>query len=59
MKEIKRVANWWSGDYPCERCGKVLTLYYNGGELDFKECCGLTYQTVEVQVDLVISGEEE
>ncbi len=27
----------------CLRCGKEVTLFFNGGEGDRKDCCGLTY----------------
>lgn len=53
-KEIKRIPNWESGDTNCIKCGKKLTLYFNGGELDSQECCGLYYKTEYQQIDLVI-----
>lgn len=54
MKEIKRVAGFSSGDFPCIRCGKAVTLYFNGGELDSSECCGLTYKTEATDYHLSI-----
>lgn len=54
MAEIKRIEGFESGDYPCIRCGKNVRLYSNGGELDSRVCCGITYRTECVQVDLVI-----
>lgn len=53
--EIKRIENWDSGDIECLKCGKKITLYFNGGELDGRECCGFVYETEHVQIDLVIS----
>ena len=28
----------------CEKCGRVMTLWFNGGELDRRVCCGLRYE---------------
>lgn len=53
-KEVGRIKDFQSGDVSCTRCGKTLTLYYNGGELDEKHCCGLTYRTETQGIDLVI-----
>ena len=39
---------------PCLKCGKVLELWFNGGELDYKECCGLTYMLQHGRFDFVI-----
>lgn len=59
MSEIKRIADFESGDIDCILCGKTLRLYFNGGELDRKECCGLVYQTEYARIDLVISDEAQ
>lgn len=53
-KEIKRVENFDEGDVSCVKCGKVLHLYYNGGEMDEVRCCGLIYRTEIQKVDLVV-----
>jgi hypothetical protein len=46
-------------DVPCRGgCGQAITLYWNGGELDCKECCGYRYALEHVRTDLVISKEE-
>jgi hypothetical protein len=52
--EIKRIENFESGDTNCIKCGKVLHLWFNGGELDSVECCGLQYKTEAQQIDLVV-----
>lgn len=54
---IKRIENWSSGDINCLRCGEELHLFFNGGELDSVECCGLTYETQCQRIDLIISEE--
>lgn len=54
MEEVARTENFDAGDTPCIRCGNTLHLYYNGGELDSKECCGLIYRTEVQRVDLVV-----
>lgn len=54
--EIERIRNVphekWEG--PCRRCGKAVTLWFNGGELDSADCCGLTYRLTSERIDLVI-----
>lgn len=44
MSELERIEN---PDIPykgvCRKCGKPFTLWFNGGELDEKRCCGITY----------------
>lgn len=52
--EVGRVEDFDEGDFTCLGCGKVFTLYYNGGELDSNECCGYTYRTEHQGTDLVI-----
>lgn len=60
MKEIKREKDVIVKDQPfvtrCIRCGNTLKLSFNGGELDIKFCCGLTYELDAPQIDFVISG---
>ena len=54
-REIYRLKDWRKGELPCLRCGKAVMLWWNGGELDHTECCGLWYETEHVRVDLVVS----
>lgn len=56
MEEIKRIEDFASGEINCLKCGKPIHLYFNGGELDGEECCGLLYETEHVRIDLVIRG---
>lgn len=58
MSIIKRVEDFGSGKVNCLTCDKQLTLEFNGGELDRVTCCGLIYETVIIQVDLVIHTSE-
>ena len=53
-REIQRIEDFEDGDFACLKCGKKLHLYFNGGELDRRECCGMFYQTEYLRVDLVI-----
>lgn len=54
MREVARQENFDSGDTACICCGKTLHLYFNGGALDSKECCGLVYRTEVQRTDLVV-----
>jgi hypothetical protein len=45
-----------SGDVQCLGCGRTITLWFNGGELDRETCCGYTYATEAVDYQLVITG---
>ena len=58
MRELIRKTHWEEGDPECLRCCEPVPLYFNGGELDRKECCGLIYQTEHVQIDLVVYEKE-
>ncbi|MCJ2530773.1 MAG: hypothetical protein LN413_00430 [Candidatus Thermoplasmatota archaeon] len=51
---VKQIPNLEQGDVKCLRCGRTFHLYFNGGELDREDCCGLTYETMHQQIDLVI-----
>jgi hypothetical protein len=55
--EIDRICNWEKGEVTCRGCGKTIHLFFNGGELDARRCCGYVYETEHVQIDLVISQE--
>lgn len=52
--EVHRVPDFLSGDTQCIRCGKTLHLYFNGGELDSRTCCGLEYAQESRGYDLVV-----
>ncbi len=56
MKELSRtevpVGAWKCA---CLRCGKEIVLFFNGGELDRRECCGLIYNTEIAKMELVIT----
>lgn len=52
--EIARTENFESGPTACIRCGKMLHLHFNGGELDSTSCCGLLYRTEVQRTDLVV-----
>lgn len=55
MKEIRRTTcEEQDPTFPCIRCGKELHLYFNGGELDRVQCCGLSYFTEHTGLDLVV-----
>lgn len=58
MAEISRrrlADDDWAPTVPCTRCGKPVRLFFNGGELDQQECCGVVYRTEIMAVDLVIA----
>ena len=54
MVEVTRLADFDSGDVTCRGCGREIHLFFNGGELDRKECCGYVYRTEHFRIDLVI-----
>lgn len=60
MKEIERQENVLIGhndvcfDYPCKGCGKNIRLWFNGGELDERQCCGYTYRLEHKRIDFVV-----
>lgn len=53
-QEIHRVEGFYSGNVRCVRCQNTISLFYNGGELDLKHCCGLTYRLEHQRTDLVV-----
>lgn len=61
-KEIKRVKDITFDTYSyltnCIECGREIELKEYGGELDYTECCGLTYSLRTEQVDFVISKDD-
>ena len=61
MKEISRVENIEEFPYKtnCTVCGNEVTLWYNGGELDYDECCGQVYELEIRQIDFVVSKTED
>lgn len=42
----------------CKDCGRELMLWYNGGELDSKDCCGWHYELQSPIINLIISKKE-
>lgn len=56
MREV--IPDFRSGDIPCRECRKPVTLWFNGGELDRQECCGITYYTQATGYELVIDSPE-
>lgn len=58
MSERLRVENVLEdgGSYRthCLTCHKPITLYYNGGELDGRSCCGLAYELQTRGTDFVV-----
>lgn len=42
-------------DTTCLGCGREITLFFNGGELDSKECCGFLYTLEHTRVDFVVT----
>lgn len=54
MNEVKRIEDFESGKFNCIKCNKEMTFWFNGGELDENECCGLTYSTEVTSIDLVV-----
>lgn len=56
MSEI--VPDFDSGDVQCRGCGRVIHLYFNGGELDTARCCGYLYRTEATGYQLVIEPAE-
>jgi hypothetical protein len=60
MIEIRRIEDWGHrGETNCVICGARIYLWFNGGELDQKQCCGLTYQQEARGYDLVIYRDDE
>ena len=57
LHEIERIEDVGRSLFttPCRGCSKEITLYFNGGELDEKTCCGFVYELQHVQIDFVIS----
>lgn len=37
----------------CLVCGKEIELWLNGGELDFKECCGYSYYGAHKTIQII------
>lgn len=55
--EVKRIKNIPIGEYfktNCVECGKSIELYFNGGELDYVNCCGYDYSLEHVQIDFIV-----
>ena len=60
MEEIERQENVLINaahiclGYTCKGCGKTIRLFFNGGKLDEKHCCGYIYRLEHKQVDFVV-----
>lgn len=39
-------------------CGKTITLWWNGGELDYKQCCGYTYSLAHGDIYFVVQQKQ-
>jgi hypothetical protein len=52
---VETIPGFSTGDIACRGCGRTLTLWFNGGELDMTECCGYRYETRSVGYELVIT----
>jgi len=59
MKEIEIIPDFSSGSIKCRGCDKVVTLYFNGGELDRTECCGYEYETRATGHELIITPPQD
>ena len=55
LNEVHRIIDWDLEDIDCLRCGKKIKIDWNGGELDWKECCGLKYEPVHMRVDMTVT----
>jgi len=58
VKEIERIADVDVDPVyqtSCKRCGREIELWFNGGELDERECCGLIYGLVAPRIDFVVA----
>lgn len=42
----------------CYGCGRDIVLWFNGGELDSRECCGYSYSLEHVRIDFVVIAPE-
>lgn len=49
----------WTEPVVCRGCGKEVRLYFNGGELDTKRCCGYTYALEHGEIYLVVYAPRE
>lgn len=62
MVEVMRLV-WPPGQnyrFTCLRCGKPVTLWWNGGELDNKQCsCGVGYSGQHVTTVIVAELPDE
>jgi hypothetical protein len=54
IKRIKDVQFDSCYETNCIKCNKKIELWWNGGELDFKNCCGLHYSLAHTKLDFVI-----
>ncbi len=54
IERLERHTHFREGEVRCIKCGKTFWLFFNGGELDSKRCCGYLYRLEHMQVDLAI-----
>jgi hypothetical protein len=52
---FRSVEGFCEGEVTCPRCGTSFRLYFNGGELDGTECCGINFRTEATGYRLVMS----
>jgi len=57
--EVKRISNAYEGTdlatVHCPGCGKIVELFFNGGELDTDECCDYVFFGEHIRIDVVVS----
>jgi hypothetical protein len=54
------IAHWeGSGEVTCRGCGRLIHLWFNGGELDVVTCCGRRYRSEVIGYQLVIEQLED
>lgn len=42
-------------DVRCRLCGRLVRLWFNGGELDRQTCCGVSYALEATGYELIVS----
>jgi hypothetical protein len=63
MAELERREAFTDGSYverlPCRGCGKIIELWFNGGELDYKKCCGYWYALEHGPIYLIVQDDAD
>lgn len=44
-----------SHDTKCLKCGRAITLHFNGGELDARTCCNVQYELEHGPIYFVVT----